>query len=226
MKTQLGYLTDLIDDQTPQLYTTLDCVENDIDNIKNLIHDQATASDFVIQNIDEHKDIKFSCNDGGSQTDIMILDGSAGQLNGLVKATAGVLSTVASFTRTYYEVKTWTVQGEIKVPSSGADVLPPFEVNLISGQTAKIVKWSGMIESGTSATFKLQQSDGAGGAFADVTGFTGFAISGGYTNPSASNPDDVSLSDGQVIQPVCTAVSGTPKNLSINVVIEYTLTIS
>jgi hypothetical protein len=125
----------------------------------------------------------------------------------------------------WYEVKTWTVQNEIKVPSSGADVLPPFEVNLATNQSAKIIKWSGAIESGTSATFKLQKSDGAGGAFGDVTGFTGFAISGGYTNPSASNPDDVSLSDGEVIQPVCTAVSGTPKNLSLNVVIEYTKTI-
>lgn len=105
LKTQLAYLTDLIDDTTPQLYADLDCNEKDLDNVKNIIHDQATASDFTIQNIDLDKDIIFSCNDGGSQTEIMILDGSAGQLSGYLKATTGVISasstipeTVLSFT--------------------------------------------------------------------------------------------------------------------------------
>lgn len=125
----------------------------------------------------------------------------------------------------WYETKTWCVQGEIKTPSSGADVLPPFEVLLSTNQTAKIVSWHGCIESGTSATFKLQASNGSGGAFGDVTGFTAFEISGGYTNPSSSNPNDYTLTAGEVIQPVCTAVSGTPKNLSLTVVIEYTKTI-
>jgi len=125
-------------------------------------------------------------------------------------------------TNIFYITKTYTVQGEIKT----TDVFPPFEINLATGQTVKVVKWSGAIGSGTSATFKLQKSDGAGGAFGDIANFTGFAVSGGFTNPSASNPADISLADGETVQLVCTAVNTTPTNLMINIVLEYTTTLS
>jgi hypothetical protein len=54
--------------------------------------------DFVIGNYDEDKDIIFSGNDGGAQTTIMSLDVSAGQLSGMQKAVAGVMTNATAGT--------------------------------------------------------------------------------------------------------------------------------
>jgi hypothetical protein len=125
-----------------------------------------------------------------------------------------------------YETKTYTLQGEIKVPSGDTDVIPPFEINEDTNDAITLEKWSGAIGSGTSVTIKLQKSNGSGGAFADVTGFTGFVVSGGFTNPSSSDPSNVALADGEVLQPVVTAVSGTPTNLMLNIVLKHTVTLT
>lgn len=85
-------------DATPVLDADLDCAEYNLNNVGDIIHDDATASDMTIKNEDQDKDIIFNCNDGGVDTMIMTLDGSAGQLSGIVKATSGVLGAAVSFT--------------------------------------------------------------------------------------------------------------------------------
>lgn len=108
---------------------------------------------------------------------------------------------------------TWAVAGEVKVPVGDADVIPGFFVpSLATGQTVKLVEARHKIGSGTSATVKLQKNG------VDITGFTGISVT---TTASLTNPTDVNLAAGDYIQPVVTAVSGTPKNLSLSVALEY-----
>lgn len=87
-----GGIENVVEDTTPQLGGDLDCQEHDIDNVGNIIHDEATASDFVIENADQDKDIVFKGNDGGDSVEILKLDVSEGQLSGMLKAVAGVLT--------------------------------------------------------------------------------------------------------------------------------------
>ena len=122
-----GGLANVVEDTTPQLGGTLDAQENDIDNVGDIIHDDATASDWTLKNEDQDKDIIFSGNDGGSQTTIMKLDVSEGQLSGIIKATAGVLGTATpgtdylasmaiwtAISGTYASASTWTFTGTDK----------------------------------------------------------------------------------------------------------------
>lgn len=73
-------LFNIIEDTTPQLGAALDCQEYDIDNVGDIIHDDATASDWTLQNIDADKDILLSINDGGSQTTVAKIVGATSTL--------------------------------------------------------------------------------------------------------------------------------------------------
>jgi len=109
---------------------------------------------------------------------------------------------------------TWSVSGEIKVPVGQTDVLPGFFVpSLAPGQTAKLVEARHKIGAGTSATVKLQKNG------VDITGFTGISVT---TTATLTNPADVTLAAGDYIQPVVTAVSGTPTNMTLTISVEYT----
>ncbi len=109
---------------------------------------------------------------------------------------------------------TFTVYGEIKVPSGDTDYICPFFIDLPTGQTAKLVACRYIINSGTSVTFKLQKNG------SDITGFT--SLSAG-TTVAETDPADVTLADADKIALVVTAVSSTPKNLSVTVFIDYTV---
>jgi peptidoglycan/xylan/chitin deacetylase (PgdA/CDA1 family) len=131
-----------------------------------------------------------------------------------IDARSGSPPAGAAAASSWYETKIYTVPDEIKVPSGAVDFLPPFIIALRSGQTAKIVEVIHEIGSGTSATLKLQKNG------TDLTGFTGIEVK---AEKKTTNPTDQAIADGDVIAPVVTAVSGTPKNLSFAIVIEHTV---
>ena len=107
---------------------------------------------------------------------------------------------------------TWGIAGEIKVASGDTDFLNGFAVPVPATQTVRLLEAHYKINSGTSATVKLQ-NDGV-----DITGFTGMSVTttAGNTTPSA-----VALSDNDVIAPVVTAVAGTPTNMRLTIYLEY-----
>lgn len=108
---------------------------------------------------------------------------------------------------------TWTLPGEVKVAVGDTDFICPMFVAEPSAQDVRLVAVRARINSGTSATVKLQH-DGA-----DATGFTGISIT---TADATTDPADVDLTDAKKLVPVVTAVVGTPKNLTITAWLEYT----
>jgi hypothetical protein len=73
-------LENIVEDTTPQLGADLDGQEYGIDNIGDITHDDATASDWIFKNEDLDKDIIFNINDGGVDTEFMRIDASANRL--------------------------------------------------------------------------------------------------------------------------------------------------
>lgn len=107
---------------------------------------------------------------------------------------------------------TFVVSGDIAVASGDLDFINPFFVPSSAGYTVKIKSCRHKINSGTSATVKLQ-TDGA-----DLTGFTGIVVT---TTATTTNPSDLFLASDTRLALVVTAVSGTPKNLSFTVYLEF-----
>lgn len=117
----------------------------------------------------------------------------------------------AVFSRRYGH--TWAIPGSIAVASGDTDFIVPFFVSFdSSAQSMKLVSARHRINSGTSATVKLQK-DGS-----DVTGFTGISVTIADTT---TDPADVALTDGNRLALVVTAVSGAPKNMSFTIFIAY-----
>jgi hypothetical protein len=121
--------------------------------------------------------------------------------------------TTAVFTVTH----TWAIGGEVKVPSGDTDYLVPMFVGAAASETVVLDKVRYVINSGTSVTFKMQLSG------SDMTGFTGLSAT---TTSTTTDPADVAVADTNRIAPVVTAVSGTPKNLTITAYFKHTVTLS
>jgi len=107
---------------------------------------------------------------------------------------------------------TWAVAGEIKVAVANADVIPGFFVPTPSaGQTIQIVEARYKLGAGTSVTLKLQKNG------VDITGYTALSVT---TTTGVTQPAFVSLAAGDYIQPIVTAVSGTPQNMSLSITLQ------
>ena len=111
---------------------------------------------------------------------------------------------------------TWAVSGEVKVASGDTDFVLPFYVPVPAGQTVRLVGVRARINNGASAsaTFKMQR-DGA-----DITGYTGIVASN--TSPSVT-ADGGLFTDSQTFALVITAVTGTPRNLTVTAFLDYTV---
>lgn len=116
-------------------------------------------------------------------------------------------------TKTVRTTHTFSIQGEIKVPSGDTDFIPPFFVSLATGQTGNIVKARYKINSGTSATCKITKNG------SDLSGYTGISV--GTT--AAETTGAQAIADNDLIGLVVTAVSAVPTNLSFTIVMEYTV---
>ncbi len=128
-----------------------------------------------------------------------------------VHPTTGLALT--THTHVYSLSYTWTVAGAVNVPAGDVDYINPVFVRLATGQTAQLVSATHRINTGTSATVKVQRNG------IDVTGFTGISVT---TTTSTTNPADVVLASGDTLAIIVTATSGTPQNLAFSLFYEVT----
>jgi len=110
---------------------------------------------------------------------------------------------------------TWAITGEIRVPTGDTDFICPFFVKVPASQTVQLVSARYQINSGTSVSCKLQRNG------SDITGFMGINVT---TTAADTDATDVTLGDDDAIALVVTAVSGTPRNLTFTVFIDYSTT--
>lgn len=110
-------------------------------------------------------------------------------------------------------VHTYAVSGTITVPSGEANFIPPFFFQKKANQTSVLKKVRHQIHAGISVTAKIQKNG------ADLTGYTGLTITPTPTNSGSDAP----LADGDLLSVVVTAVSGSPQNLTLTLVIEHTI---
>lgn len=106
---------------------------------------------------------------------------------------------------------TFTVANEVKVASGDDNYIPPFFVPVPSGQRVALVGMRHRINSGTSVSIEIHRN----GVLA--TGFSASAT----TTSTTTDPANVALADNDTLALVVTAVSGTPKNLTVSVFLEY-----
>jgi hypothetical protein len=155
---------------------------------------------------------------GGAVANTMLADMAQNTFKGRVSAGTGdpenlSASQARAILAVAHEIThTWAVPGDIKVPAGDVDYIVPFFVRVPAGQTAKLTQARHRINSGTSVTAKLQING------ADATGFTGMSVT---TTSTTTNPADISLADGDLVALVVTAISGTPKNMTVSAGIEY-----
>ena len=108
---------------------------------------------------------------------------------------------------------TWTISGAVAVASGDTDYICPFFISVPTGQTAKIVGARYRINSDTSVTVKLTKNG------SDISGYTSLSVTTGNSSVSG----EITLADNDMIGLIVTAVSGTPKNLSFSLYVEYTI---
>jgi hypothetical protein len=122
----------------------------------------------------------------------------------------------APVVKTFQTVHSFAVAGLIAVPVGDTDVIPPIYVPVAAGQTVKLARIVHVLQtgSGTSVTFDVRLNNvavtGGAGLVADVT-------------INIDDIADVALADGDKLQIVVTAVSGSPKNLTVGLVLEHTV---
>jgi len=107
-----------VEDTTPQLGGTLDCQEYDLDDVGDIIHDDATASDWYLKNQDQDKSIVFTVNDGGTERSTIIIHGDSGAVSmprqSTFKATRNSDQTIATstWTKVQFNTEQWDTLGE------------------------------------------------------------------------------------------------------------------
>lgn len=126
---------------------------------------------------------------------------------------AWVQIATAPIVKTFQTTLNYAIGGLISVASGDTDYIPPVRVAVAAGQTVKLIKTIGRINSGTQVIYKIQRNE------VDVA--TGLGA-----DPGADHVDDivdVVLADGDRLQPRVTSAVGSPKNLSITFVLEHTI---
>lgn len=115
---------------------------------------------------------------------------------------------------TYRHSQTWTIGGYVNVAAGDVDYINPIFVSVATGQVLRLVACRHRINSGTSATVKLQHNG------VDITGFTGISVT---TTATTTDPADTTLADGDLLQLVVTAINGSPQNMSFSLFFESTI---
>jgi hypothetical protein len=136
--------------------------------------------------------------------------GSTGQV--LAKASGSDFDTTWSTPATTFA----TVHGIGVLGAVETGTLPGMFVAVAPGQTVKLAAASHRIRSGTNVSWRLQRNG------SDVAGF-GTAGSPIVSDTTADtvDPADVTLADGDELTVVISAVSGSPADLSITIVLGH-----
>lgn len=153
----------------------------------------------------------------GAATAIRLGVGTNGQVLTADSAQAsGVKWAVPSITvtKTVRIPHTYSVSGPILVPSAGTNYLPPFFVPVPAGQTATLAAIRYVVRGGTSVTVVIQKNGTT--AHANYS-----AVS--VTTTAAIITQAVTLADNDALQPVVTAINGTPDGMTITFYIDYTV---
>lgn len=113
---------------------------------------------------------------------------------------------------------TWAISGTISTDTTTLYIIPMI-VDSASGQTTKVVGFRGLIHSGTNAAVKLQRATSAKNYtdWTDLTSMSGtVTITGVVVSATA-----IQINSGDAIRPLVTSVSGTPKDMTISMYLEY-----
>lgn len=122
---------------------------------------------------------------------------------------------LASHTHTRRFPHSWLVVGEARVPVGAVDFLLGMFAPVSAGQTVKLAGLRYKIYSGTSVTINFVRNGVA------VTGLTGIVVT--PTTGQTLLGVSVTLTDGDELRPVVTAVSGAPLHLQVTAYLDYTL---
>ena len=115
-------------------------------------------------------------------------------------------------TLTWEDTKTFVIPDTVAVAVGDVNFLPPQYLSISSDQAVQIIGVRAAINSGTSATVSLNQN-GSG-----VTGLTAVVVT---PTPTTTSITPVSVADGDVLALVVSAISGTPKNMSVSVIFQH-----
>ncbi len=125
----------------------------------------------------------------------------------------GSATVTSAVTKTMRIPHTWAIGGEIAVASGDDDFINPFFISLATGQTATVVGARYKINSGTNCNVKIQKNG------SDLTGFTNI----GVTTTAANTSGSQSVTTDDMLTLVVNSISGTPKNLSFTLFVEYSV---
>lgn len=151
----------------------------------------------------------------GTRKRINVIEGSGVTITATDNAGSNRVDlTFAASSKTFRHGQSWTIGGFVNAAQGDIDYINPIFVSVTAGQTLNLVSCRYRINSGTSVTVKLQRNG------ADITGFTGLSVT---TTTTTTDPADVLLADGDMLQLVVTAVSGSPQNLSFTAFFETTV---
>jgi hypothetical protein len=121
---------------------------------------------------------------------------------------------LGAYTKKVQVSHSYLISGDIAVASGDTQYLNPFFVSVAPGTTVKLAKVRFRINSGTSVGLKIQVNG------VDATGFNDISVT---TTAGMVDAADVTLMDGDLLAPVVTSVTGTPKNMTLTIVLEYTI---
>lgn len=107
---------------------------------------------------------------------------------------------------------TFIVPGSVNIASGDTDYICGFYIPVLGGLITKGLMARYRINSGTSVTVKLQKNG------VDMAGFTALSVT---TTDTTTDPADVTFANNDYVTLVVTAVSGSPKNMSFTIFVEY-----
>ncbi|HEU4914329.1 MAG TPA: hypothetical protein VFT16_02890 [Candidatus Saccharimonadales bacterium] len=153
-------------------------------------------------------------NEDGTLKRAATIDGKYTKPSSGIPASDLSSSVQAALTKTIRYTQTWTIGGYINVPVDNIDYINPIFIAVHSGQTLNLIACRHRINSGTGVTVSLQRNG------TNISGFTGISVT---TTSTTTDPANVQLADGDMLQLVVTAISGSPQNLSVSLIFEATV---